>query len=603
MKFIKNHQTSLIVCFLLGCMLTASTIQLITPLIFSGKEFTNRSFIVKAILLLIFILIYCIIIFLIYTLGRNVIYPSQFFKKVSTFIQKLLLTLNSLRFIPWIGWVGIAVVCLALLGIHLRLVFFPYQMEYREGAIILTTQAFLKGINPWALENNPIYINVYGFVYNLIVLPFAWLLGNQIWIHRLISFLAILGQIWIITIVMRKKGIRWQWIAFAGLFVWLGQIYYTTPLARPDALGQLFFLLTLFIPLIYDFSPRSLVLSAILGVLGFYTKPYYVLGIPLIASYVFLCISKKKALCYAGGVLLALSLSAVFVNKIFEAYFLNVVFSHIADTNSIFSYMVKQSIKFARDYWALLLIGFIAVIQVMSAGKRDLRKQEIAFLPIQKPLLSKSLNFNFFVLVISAILIFFSLGRHNGTIQAYYYQLLTPFLVILVFEYLQKMPGLQSFAILLITINLFTHGYENLKPDLQTYDVTAWQKIDQYLFEGQTILNSPVVTSMMIQKDLKIENSGQTPYYFPYPTYSSYFYPNLEKIASIGDLYISERNRKFEGQAYDLILEDASYQDYFHKSDIHQKYKIIDTINFVMPHVFQDWKIDIMIPDTSGNAQ
>jgi hypothetical protein len=603
MKFIKSHLTSIILCFLLGCLFTANTIQHITPLIFSGKEFTSRSFTTKTILSLIFILIYCIILFLIYMLSRNVIYPSRFYKKVSTFIQKLLLTLNSLKFIQWIGWIGIAIVGLTLLGIHLRLVFFPYQMEYREGAIILTTQAFLKGINPWALQNNLTYINVYGFVYNLIVLPFAWLLGNQLWIHRLISFAAIMGQLWIIALVMRKKGIGWQWITFAGLFVWLGQIYYTTPLARPDALGQLFFLLTLFIPLIYNFSLRSLLLSAAFGVLGFYTKPYFVLGLPLVATYVFLFISKKKALWYAGGSLLVLAVSAILVNKIFEAYFLNVVFSHIADTNSIYSYMVGQFIKFARDYWALLFIGFIAVIQFLAMSSNYWKNLRISLLPIGDPFFSQSLDFNFFTLIITTALIYFSLGRHNGTYQDYYYQLLTPFLVILIFGYLQKKPELRGLAILLITINLFTHGYENLKPDLQPYDVTAWQRVAPYLVENKVILNSPVVTTMMAQKGLAIENSGQTPYYFPYPAYSSYFYPNLERIAAIGNQYLSERNLKFEGQAYDFILEDASYRDYFHKSDIHQKYQIIDTINFVMPHVFQDWEINIMIPDVGGNAQ
>jgi hypothetical protein len=602
-KYIKSHLTSIIICFLLGCILAAGSIQHLTPLVFSGKEFASRSFITRAILSTISVLGFSTLLFLIYTFGRNTVYPSRFYKKGSEYIQSLLRSLNSIKLIHWIGWIGTGIVGLTLLGVHLRLVFFPYQMEYREGAIILTTQAFLKGINPWALQNNLTYINVYGFVYNLIVLPFAWLLGNQLWIHRLISFAAIVGQLWIIALVMRKKGIGWLWIALAGLFVWLGQIYFTTPLARPDALGQLFFLLTLFIPLLYNFSPRSILLSAAFGVLGFYTKPYFVLGLPLIATYVFLFISKKKALWYAGSSLLVLAVSAILVNKIFEAYFLNVVFSHIADTNSIFSYMVGQFIKFARDYWALLFIGLIAIIRILSSQSNYWKNLKISFLPIQDPFFSQCPDFNLFTLIITTALIYFSLGRHNGTYQDYYYQLLTPFLVILIFGYLQKMPELRGLAILLITLNLFTHGYENLKPDLQPYDVTAWKRVAPYLVENKVILNSPVVTTMMAQKGLAIENSGQTPYYFPYPAYSSYFYPNLERIAALGDQYLSDRNRKSESQAYDFIFEDASYRDYFHKSDIHQKYKIIDTINFIMPHVFQDWEVNIMIPDVSGNAQ
>ncbi len=39
------------------------------------------------------------------------------------------------------GWSVIVLVGLALLVVHARIIFYPYQMEYREGAILVTNQA------------------------------------------------------------------------------------------------------------------------------------------------------------------------------------------------------------------------------------------------------------------------------------------------------------------------------------------------------------------------------------------------------------------------------------------------------------------------------
>ncbi len=172
-------------------------------------------------------------------------------------------------------------------------------------------------MNSWKLENNPIYLNVYGFVYNLVLLPFAWLLGNKVWIYRLGSFLAIIGQMVLIARVLRKFGIRWMLTAASLEFLWLGQIYYTTPLARPDALGQFLFLAAILIPWQQNFSKKSLILSAACGWLGFFTKPYFILGSGLVAAYLFLFVSKKKGLLYSLGLGASLLVAAVVVENCF----------------------------------------------------------------------------------------------------------------------------------------------------------------------------------------------------------------------------------------------------------------------------------------------
>jgi hypothetical protein len=65
----------------------------------------------------------------------------------------------------------------------------PVPVEYREGAILLTTDYILKGLNPYSLANQPLSMNVYGLGFNLVVLPFAAIFGNTLAIHRAISII------------------------------------------------------------------------------------------------------------------------------------------------------------------------------------------------------------------------------------------------------------------------------------------------------------------------------------------------------------------------------------------------------------------------------
>lgn len=600
MKSFFRYPQQIFACLSVSLIGTATTIKPLVALIWPGKTFEGRSLAVQLSLeTALFLLLFIILSLLAWWMNQYK--KSERIVKVSNYVERSFNSITDSRYPTWIAWIGILVVFLVLLAIHLRIVFFPYQMEYREGAIVLTTEAFLNGINPWKLENNPVYINVYGFVYNFLVYPFAIIFGNKIWIYRLLSFASILGQIAIIARVMRRKNISWIWVCFAGLFIWLGQIYYTTPLARPDALGQLFFLLTIFIPWLNKFSTRSLIVSALCGIIGFYTKPYFVLGIALVAMYVFLFVSKKSALVYALGILPVLILTVMVVNKVFEAYFLNVIFSHWADTNSIFSYMVQQSVKFARDYWAFLVIALVSILYIVFADPQEWIEPRVEIFQLGHPFIQPGLDFNLFCILICAGLIYFSLGRHNGTIQAYYYQLLTPFLVILVFGVIQKHKTIHGIALLLIAVNLCTHAFENLKPDFVSYDVTAWETVSRYLDKNSNPLNDPCTTFLQIDKGIPVLNSGQTEYFLPYPKENSFFYPNVKKIEQVGNEFFDGWEEKLLTQEFDLFITQNLYN--YRKTDIPQKYETIDKITFQMPHVFQTWQVDIMVPVEAGQNE
>lgn len=557
-----------------------------------GKAFFGRSLPVQITLLIgIWLAGFLLLSVLFWAIGKIVNHRTIREKTI-----RALDILSTSRPLFKIGMVT-ATALLALLAIlHLRLVFYPYQMEFREGAIVLTTQAFLEGINPWSLENNLTYINVYGIVYNAVVLPFAALFGNTLWIHRLVSFLAVIGQLILIASVMRKKGIRWLYVLFTAVYIWLGQIYYTTPMARPDTLGQLFFLLTILLPVLGNFSRRSLIFSILFGWLGFFTKPYFVLGFPLVAAYLFLFENKRTAILYAlaGGVLIGIS--SLVINHFFEAYFLNVIFSHVADTNSIYEFMLKQSARFVGEYWSILSIALVAVIIAAVGIKLDEFRGHILNFKAKQPFFYFKMDILLFCLLIAAVLIYASLGRHNGTQMAYYYQLISPFLLILVFGYLERHPQLSGLAVICISINLIFHGWGNLKPDLKPWPTENWIRIQHYL-EGQTeVIHSPAITYEVMKAGIPVMNSGQTSYFYPYPKSDFFLYPSKDRIAQIGDAFFAELAQRIAAQEYDIILVDAPYPAFAKRKYYETYYQPGEEIVISMPHTEQTWPIQVMTP-------
>ncbi len=577
---------------ILGLASTLLFIDQITPLLLGGKNFSGRSPEIQVLILVGFWLAGLLTFFIILWLSEK-IYQNH---KVQQIVSSLLDILNKSKAIHLTGGVVVIGLLLLLLILHLRLVFYPYQMEFREGAIVLTTEAFLKGINPWSLENNLTYINVYGIVYNALALPFAAFLGNSLWIHRFMSFLAVIGQLWLVVKVMRQKGIAWLFAGFASIFLWLGQIYYTTPMARPDTLGQLFFLLTIFLPVLGNFSKKSLFFSLLFGWLGFFTKPYFVLGLPLVTMYLFLFENKLRAIGYAIIGILWIVISSLLVNHFFEAYFLNVVFSHIADTNSIYEYLVYQTVRYITEYWSILLVAFIALI----ASSVNLRISKFGKFPVnfnpQKPFLLFKMDFLLFCLLISCVLVYASLGRHNGNRMAYYYQLISPFLIILVFDILTRYPQVRAVAILIISINLIFHSYGNLKPDLQAWPVDNWQKIQAILKQSNEVIHSPAITYEVMKAGLPVMNSGQTSYFYPYPQSDFFLYPPKEKIQKIGDEFFANLARRIANREYDMILVDEPYPAFAKRRYYKTYYTPGEIINISMPHTEQVWPIRLMTP-------
>ena len=118
----------------------------------------------------------------------------------------------------------------------------PYQIEYREGAAPVMTEFFLKGKNPFSLENQPLGMNNYGFVYSLFVLPIAALFGNTLLVHRIITFFFIILSCLLIFQTTSKVNSD-RYLAFVGAaFIAMGLAARGGEGAFPSAMGEFLFL-------------------------------------------------------------------------------------------------------------------------------------------------------------------------------------------------------------------------------------------------------------------------------------------------------------------------------------------------------------------------
>src|SRR5262245_32406866 len=69
---------------------------------------------------------------------------------------------------------GGAALLLYALWYHFRIVRFPQQWEYREGALLVQVRALDAGIPIYRVENLPLHANVYGWFYPALASLLSW---------------------------------------------------------------------------------------------------------------------------------------------------------------------------------------------------------------------------------------------------------------------------------------------------------------------------------------------------------------------------------------------------------------------------------------------
>lgn len=490
-------------------------------------------------------------------------------------ISRLLLFLGLVLSIFWSGY------------FMYRVIHIPHQITTLEGTASVHTWYFLRGGNPYSLENQPIGITLYGFMYNLIVFPFAVWFGNTLMVHRAVNFfLILLSSIIFYSVIFRERKNNllaltcsaFVMISLAGV-QGLGGIS-----AYPAPTGAFFFIAAIFVPFLLSFDAKSLVLSILLSLAGFYTKPYFLLSFGIVASYVFLFISPKKGLMYGLAFFIAALFSILAVKHIFPLYFVDVIWANVSQARRVFEHLLAQLHSLMITFFPLLIIIFlILIVDGINMSGKGLTKRSygINILRWNEPLFGYSPSFIFYAFGVSLLVFVTVLGWHAPNPLGYAYQLVAPLFICWVFSELIPESKMNLLAALLIIVNLFTWQSGVMSPEyLKERSQNEWTRLLGYLDGAESIIHPPIMVTDVMALGFPPMDSGQTIIFFeiqPYPDTILSDVP-YERVRRDGYGYTTSINRRIENRRYDVIITAKDKAQFFDTWTLQQNYTLVDEI-------------------------
>ncbi len=473
---------------------------------------------------------------------------------------------------------------------HYYLISFPYPIIYREAPVMATTYLLLHGANPYNFVFEPQYSNLYGIVYPLIALPWVKLFGQSLIVYRAITAFFILASCVVIFLVLHKKKTPFLLGCWAVLALYASLLYplTSTPCVDPASMGLFFMLLTIFIPFLFDYSLASLVTSLVCGLLAFYTKPYFFLGLPVLASYLFFFVSRRKAVLFGCVCLGALLLSMFVMNYFFPSYFDDCFFvnyNHSADV-SMMIVLKRQLHQFADLHKGIILLLMFSAFFALKDIKGMFKKG------------APCLPLHIYAGICFAAVLLFSMGRHLGANLWYFFQLFSPFLVIAVAWLAGRLRlWMIPFSFLLV-YNLFLLTSDDHYKYFDKGNTKGWKTVETLIRSRSQIFHSSLISPLLIQQNKVIYDDG-----------TDHFSQGGERHGWVGR-FLKEDNRVTEAQAtlvakvkmmmqadaFDLVILEAGYASDVMTNDMIKKYRYIGQMIVNSPQDRKFFILKIWVP-------
>lgn len=457
----------------------------------------------------------------------------------------------------WTGTYFLALMlALAALGYHhWQIILAPFPLDYYEGTTLMITQIFAEGGNPYTREYQPGAMYVYPPLFNLLLAPMTWFVDNDLVLHRTVCGLFILASCLLVARAVRDCGADPLDALAAACLLYAALLFYATPISSTNAMGVFLFLVILYLPWRYSFSPGSLILAAFVGVAAFYSKQYFILAVGLLCAFLFVYRSMTRALTLGLGFAILVCVSLWLVNLSSPYYLDNTLFStaiSAAMLQNTQSAVIQYS-EFLRIYWPLLLLAmyqlFLAVRGPGNPGVIDLIKPGRRGVDGQRGVL-----YFWFCLLLAAVIVFYSLARNPGNYLTYLFQLLSPLLLMGVFGGMSRLREHRKYAALPVLLCLFM-GWSLLPQDFSTTEA-SWERVDELISEEENILASQILIKDLLRHKRRVYQDGHT-FYFPLAAEKpSWFVKEAveDTVAEIWANYITGLYRDVELQKFDLIV-------------------------------------------------
>jgi len=508
------------------------------------------------------------------------------------------------RFLENVLFVGALVSISWSIYFSLVTISIPYQLEFHEGTALVITDLLTEGKNPFNFEHQPLAMTNYGIGYSIAVLPFARLFGSTLLIHRAVTFVFIFFSGLLGGMVVYRSGKNKSLALPCMAFIMIGLVARGGIGAFPSGMGTFLFLAAIYLPCMRSFDHPSLVASILLSLAAFYTKPYFVLSSGIVASYLFLFVSKKSGILYGLIFLIGLLISALGVGRIFPLYFTNTFLGNVANTSMTAYQMFRQLIElFSNFYPVILLLLFLAMAPHFHNGPRnipdfqlgtmaDLRKWDL-------PVFEFRMGFLLHCFMCSLLAFVFILGPHVGNYMSYAYQLLVPTFFCWLFcdvNFDKRWMALVT-AVLVTNLYLWAREYESPQM-LDQKDSREWARLFDHVHSAEVILNSPMVASEIVAMGMTPVDAGQTRFFYSVAPFSDNVFigTSYDAFRADGLNYVRLIDRMIEKQRFDLILTFKGKASFYHERLVFQYYSVVEEIQIDTPQVEESWTILVWRP-------
>ncbi|MBR1732541.1 MAG: hypothetical protein IJ729_02215 [Alloprevotella sp.] len=419
--------------------------------------------------------------------------------------------------------------------------FAPGLDEYREWADAEAALTIFGQNGPYA-DGYHTGIYLYGLLYPLLGGALHFLFHGDILVElRLLSYaLTWLTALFAAHMLLQRTGKTW--IAALGCALCLVADWHgVTGSAISAPLGSL-----LLLAAISAANRRRPVTAALLTVLGFFVKPYFV-AIYLPLQIYFFLHRRRDALCYFAACLLAGIAIALAVKIVYPYYFVYNVVHHLNAAIRDPFHLLKQANIVVLLFAPLFVLGIVRLARQRRIALTDATGLSAIFLWI----------------------VWLRLGMHAGAFMSYTYHLCLPPLVVFALAFL---PDLKRRWRVLYAVWIFVAGlivgscWHNLPVYKAAYKTNQQQIMQDFFPEGDDYSRAACLTPSLarfaVQRGVPVVDNGMWGYV---PSLNSTRRAVLFLFPEVRDLRY--RAQTFEPSLHEAIAEhrwDVVYTDAFY---------------------------------------
>ncbi|MBM3769891.1 MAG: hypothetical protein FJW27_01100 [Acidimicrobiia bacterium] len=483
--------------------------------------------------------------------------------------------LDALPLQQWSRWMTLlGVACIAcLVPFWLRMVVSPAPQEMREGALLWSTRALLEFRNPYAFETLPGPANLYGPLYPLLVVPWAWLFGPTLFTHRLVNGIGITIACFLIYRTLRAfdatrpTALAGAAINLAGLLYWVG------PTARPDGVGIALLIAAYATMAPNPASPKRFALGLLLSLAGLATKVYYVL--PVVSAVAWIGVRRGPTMGLKAGAVAACATAMTMIGlaTMYPAWPSIVLGANLHATTYDVGHLVRQSLD-----WTLFSLPLIVAAV-------------IAWRPWQR-----AMDLWTVALLVGLAAVLLVLGGHRGAHMTYFFHVVTPPLTIVALREADRRllaRVAMSLALLVavaINAHWFTFDLDRMARAESTFDRLA-RAIDAAVRPTGT---SEVAPLLLAAGRDPIE-TGHTEYFHNrrLPAYLAPLWGETERFETAVRLFERRFYSAIHNGAFDLVISNRLALDRITPDALAVRYRPVEHLVIDLPWAQQSWPVEI----------